>query len=108
MSQLEPGVRALIVGATTLTENIGKTCKIASRLRPGEKFICPVTGVKTTYSPGSPPGWLIVGEGVVGRRSIRGVPTRIFGVGAALDKHLMPIDSSESKSAEEFDKSASN
>lgn len=108
MSQLGPGVRALIVGATTFTENIGRTCEIVRRLQPGEEFICPVTGAKTTYMQGNQSGWLIVGEGVVGRRVVRGVLTQIFGVGVALDKHLMPIDSSESKSAEKFDKSVSN
>lgn len=89
--QFKPGDKALIVGAKTLTENIGKTCELVQFLQPGDKYTTP-DGAEAIHVASLPPAWLVVGEicGVM-RFGGQGDLRRISGWGVALPEFLMPL-----------------
>lgn len=75
---------ALIVGAFSMTQNIGKVVELVQFVVDGELYEAP-DGI--TYRHGGVACWVVVGEGVVCRSS-----TEIFNhFGLHVEPHLMPL-----------------
>lgn len=84
MSKFNPGDLALIVGAFSMTQNIGKVVELVQFVVDGELYIAP-DGV--TYRHQGVSCWVVVGEGVVCRSSCE-----IFNdFGLHIEGHLMPL-----------------
>lgn len=82
----KPGDLALIVGACSLKENIGKTCELVELLAPDQISVWqdPEDG-RTVINASGEEVWLVVGEGLVS--SIKNTRNAAL----ALPVHLMPL-----------------
>lgn len=81
----KPGDLAVIVGANSLTQNIGKVCELRRLIVSGDMYIAP-NGV--VYQHDDVPCWVVVGEGlfwIAGGEPVQGD----FGVHEP--RHLMPL-----------------
>lgn len=79
MSELQPGMLALVIGFNKVCQNLGKIVELSHFVNKGELAIA---------GPGKKDFWVIKGEGVgytVGGEIIIG------SVGLAEPKHLLPI-----------------
>ncbi|MBT9570883.1 MAG: hypothetical protein IV106_07195 [Pseudomonas umsongensis] len=83
--QFKPGDQAMIVGANSLTQNIGKQCELRQFIVKGDLYIAP-NG--ETYRHDDVPCWVVAGEGlywVADAEPMQGD----FGVHEP--RHLMPL-----------------
>ena len=83
-NQFKEGDLALIVGAFSMTQNIGKVVELVQFVVSGETYVAP-DGV--TYRHEGLACWVVVGDGVVCRSSCE-----IFNdFGLHIPEHLMPL-----------------
>lgn len=84
MSKFNQGDLALIVGAFSMAQNIGKVVELVQFVTDGEFYVAP-DGI--TYQHGGVACWVVVGDGVVCRSS-----NAIFNdFGLHVEQHLMPL-----------------
>lgn len=83
--QFKPGDLVVIVGANSLTQNIGKQCELREFVVSGDRFIAP-NGV--AYEHEDAPCWTLAGEGLVA--IIDGELVNL-GFGIHEPRHLMPL-----------------
>lgn len=83
--QFKPGDLALIVGAFTRAENIGKQCELLELLGPEQvsEWRDPSDGCQV-QNGSTEPGWLVIGDGIV---SYNGEDGFVI----ADPRHLMPL-----------------
>ncbi|RDL17070.1 hypothetical protein D884_03179 [Pseudomonas sp. URMO17WK12:I10] len=82
--QFKPGDLALIVGANSLTQNIGKVVELSSMVKDGDLYAGPNGSL---YRHSDVDCWVVRGEGVVFRTE-DGV---FAGFGLCEPRHLRPI-----------------
>ena len=82
MSELQPGMLAMIVGCATTPVNIGKIVTLAKFISPGEMH-------KTSIYSGDGPCWVVEGDGIIAT-SISGAEYN-FGYSFVKRQYLMPI-----------------
>lgn len=61
MSQFKSGDQVMIVGANSLTQNIGKQCELREFVRSGDIYVAPNGEV---YRHDDTPCWTLSGEGL--------------------------------------------
>jgi hypothetical protein len=83
--QFKPGDLALIVGACSMPENVGKICELVEMLAAEQisAWIDPTDGCRVQNGDDEP-GWLVIGDGIL---SANGEPGHVL----ALPRHLMPL-----------------
>jgi hypothetical protein len=60
-NQFRPSDLALIVGANSMFQNIGKACELVQLVVPGERYTAP-NGI--TYEHADPACWVVTGDGL--------------------------------------------
>jgi len=83
--QFQPGDLAIIVGANSLTQNIGKQCQPREFVVSGDHYVAP-NGV--VYRHNDVPCWTLVGDGLVAVVEDEVVD---LGFGIHEPRHLMPL-----------------
>ncbi len=83
--QFKPGDLAVIVGANSLTQNIGKQCELRELVTSGDFYVAPNGEV---YRHDDVPCWTLVGDGLVA--VVEGVVVDL-GFGIHEPRHLMPL-----------------
>lgn len=83
--QFKSGDLAMIVGANSLTQNIGKQCELREFVVRGDRFLAP-NGVM--YEHDGAPCWTLAGEGLVAVIDDEVVD---LGFGIHEPRHLMPL-----------------
>lgn len=83
--QFKPGDLAIIVGANSLTQNIGKQCELREYVVSGDCYVAP-NGV--VYRHDDVPCWTLVGDGLVAVVEDEVVQ---LGFGIHEPRHLMPL-----------------
>ena len=83
--QFKPGDLVIIVGANSLTQNIGKHCELRQFVVCGDRFLAP-NGVM--YDHYDVPCWTLAGEGLV---AVIDGEVVDFGFGIHEERHLMPL-----------------
>ena len=83
--QFKPGDLVIIVGANSLTQNIGKHCELRQFVISGDRFLAP-NGVM--YNHCDVPCWTLAGEGLV---AVIDGEVADFGFGVHEERHLMPL-----------------
>jgi hypothetical protein len=81
----KPGDVAVIVGANSLTQNIGKQCELLRLIVSGDMYIAPNGAV---YQHDDVPCWVVVGEGLFWIAD--GDPV-LGDFGVHEPRHLMPL-----------------
>ena len=84
MSEMQPGMLALITGAFKLKQNIGKVVELVQLVSEGEVYLAPDG---ETYQHADKACWVVVGGDIVGW-SDHG---EFGGFGLCVPVHLMPI-----------------
>lgn len=84
--QFKPGDLAMIVGANSLTQNIGKQCELREFVVSGDHYVAP-NGV--VYRHDDVPCWTLVGDGLVAVVEDEIVQ---LGFGIHEPRHLMPLN----------------
>lgn len=79
------GDMVMIVGANSLTQNIGKQCELREFVTKGDRYIAP-NGV--IYQHDDVPCWTLVGDGIVAVVEDEVVD---LGFGIHEPRHLMPL-----------------
>jgi len=84
-NQFKAGDLAMIVGANSLTQNIGKQCQLREFVLSGDCYVAP-NGV--VYRHDDVPCWTLVGEGLVAV-----VEGEVVQLGFCIHepRHLMPL-----------------
>jgi len=85
MSQLKSGDAVMIVGANSLTQNIGKQCELREFVVEGDIFVAPNGEV---YSHADVPCWTMVGDGLA---AVLEGELVYLGFGVHEPRHLMPL-----------------
>jgi hypothetical protein len=83
--QFKAGDLAIIVGANSLTQNIGKQCQLREFVQSGDCYVAP-NGV--VYRHDDVPCWTLVGDDLVA--DIEDEVVRL-GFGIHEPRHLMPL-----------------
>lgn len=83
--QFKPGDLAVIIGANSLTQNIGKRCELREFVRDGDMYVAP-NGV--VYQHQDVPCWTLVGDDLV---AVVGDEVVSIGFGIHEPRHLMPL-----------------
>lgn len=83
--QFKPGDLAVIIGANSLIQNIGKHCELRQFVVSGDRFLAP-NGVM--YDHDDVPCWTLAGEGLV---AVIDGEVVDFGFGIHEARHLMPL-----------------
>lgn len=83
--QSKPGDLAIIVGANSLTQNIGKQCQLREFVTRGDWYVAPNGKV---YRHDDVPCWTLIGDGLVAVVE-DGVVDLGFGIHEP--RHLMPL-----------------
>jgi len=83
--QFKSGDLAIIVGANSLTQNIGKQCELREFVVSGDCYVAP-NGV--VYRHDDVPCWTLVGDGLVAVVEDEVVQ---LGFGIHEPRHLMPL-----------------
>lgn len=83
--QFKSGDLAIIVGANSLTQNIGKQCELRELVVSGDCYVAP-NGV--AYRHDDVPCWTLVGDGLVAIVEDEIVD---LGFGIHEPRHLMPL-----------------
>lgn len=83
--QFKPGDLAIIVGANSLTQNIGKQCELREFVTRGDFYVAPNGEV---YRHDDVPCWTLVGDGLVA--VVEGEVVDL-GFGIHEPRHLMPL-----------------
>lgn len=83
--QFKPGDLAVIVGANSLTQNIGKQCQLREFVVRGDHYVAP-NGV--VYRHDDVPCWTLVGDGLV---AVVEDEVADLGFGIHEPRHLMPL-----------------
>ncbi|KPX44812.1 Uncharacterized protein ALO68_03874 [Pseudomonas syringae pv. helianthi] len=84
-NQFKPGDLAIIVGANSLTQNIGKQCELREFVTSGDFYVAPNGEV---YRHDDVPCWTLVGDGLVA--VVEGEVVDLdFGIHEP--RHLMPL-----------------
>lgn len=83
--QFKAGDLAIIVGANSLTQNIGKQCQLREFVESGDCYVAP-NGV--VYRHDDVPCWTLVGDGLVAVVEDEVVQ---LGFGIHEPRHLMPL-----------------
>ncbi|MFR0673144.1 hypothetical protein ACLUUI_05855 [Enterobacterales bacterium AW_CKDN230030176-1A_HGKHYDSX7] len=83
--QFKPGDLAMIVGACSVPENIGKVCELVELLAPEQisEWIDPRDGC-SVQNGDDEAGWLVIGEDIL---SANGEAGHVL----AMPRHLMPL-----------------
>lgn len=84
-NQFKAGDLAMIVGANSLTQNIGKQCQLREFVVSGDCYVAP-NGV--VYRHDDVPCWTLVGDGLVA--VVEGEVVQL-GFGIHEPRHLMPL-----------------
>lgn len=79
------GDQVIIIGANTLTQNIGKQCELRELVVEGQCYVAPNGEV---YEHKGSPCWTLVGEGLLA--IVEGELVE-FGFGCHEPRHLMPL-----------------
>lgn len=83
--QFKPGDLAIIVGANSLTQNIGKQCQLREFVTRGDWYVAPNGKV---YRHDDVPCWTLIGDGLVAVVEDEVVD---LGFGIHEPRHLMPL-----------------
>ncbi|WP_122341072.1 hypothetical protein [Pseudomonas caricapapayae] len=83
--QFKSGDLAIIVGANSLTQNIGKQCELREFVTSGDFYVAPNGEV---YRHDDVPCWTLVGDGLVA--VVEGEVVDL-GFGIHEPRHLMPL-----------------
>lgn len=83
--QFKRGDLAIIVGANSLTQNIGKQCELREFVVSGDCYVAPNGAV---YRHDDVPCWTLVGDDLVA--AVEGEAVQL-GFGVHEPKHLMPL-----------------
>jgi hypothetical protein len=83
--QFKAGDMAIIVGANSLTQNIGKQCELREFVTAGDHYVAPNGEV---YRHDDVPCWTLVGDGLLAVIEDEVVQ---IGFGIHEPRHLMPI-----------------
>jgi hypothetical protein len=83
--QFKSGDMAMIIGANSLTQNIGKQCELREYVTKGDRYIAP-NGV--VYQHEDVPCWTLVGDGLVAVVEDEVID---LGFGIHEPRHLMPL-----------------
>jgi len=83
--QFKAGDMAMIVGANSLTQNIGKQCQLREFVVSGDCYVAPNGMV---YQHDDVPCWTLVGDGLVA--VVEGEIVQL-GFGVHEPRHLMPL-----------------
>jgi hypothetical protein len=83
--QFKAGDLAIIVGANSLTQNIGKQCQLREFVKSGDCYVAPNGEV---YRHDDVPCWTLVGDGLVA--VVEGEVVDL-GFGIHEPRHLMPL-----------------
>lgn len=83
--QFKSGDLALIVGACSVPENVGKICELVEMLAPEQisAWIDPSDGCRVQNGDDED-GWLVIGDGIL---SANGEPGHVL----AMPRHLLPL-----------------
>ncbi|RMR53275.1 hypothetical protein ALP83_02317 [Pseudomonas syringae pv. actinidiae] len=84
-NQFKSGDLAIIVGANSLTQNIGKQCELREFVTSGDFYVAPNGEV---YRHDDVPCWTLVGDGLVA--VVEGEVVDL-GFGIHEPRHLMPL-----------------
>ena len=84
-NQFKSGDLAIIVGANSLTQNIGKQCELREFVTSGDFYVAPNGDV---YRHDDVPCWTLVGDGLVA--VVEGEVVDL-GFGIHEPRHLMPL-----------------
>jgi hypothetical protein len=93
--EFKPSDPALIIGAFSLTQNIGKQCELIQFVQTDEIYTAP-NGI--TYQHADVPSWIVRGEGMCQWFDDGTVQQSDWGVCAP--QHLMPIRGDENPDAQ--------
>ncbi|MGF6154002.1 hypothetical protein [Pseudomonas fluorescens] len=85
MSQFKSGDLVMIVGANSLTQNIGKQCELREFVVSGDIYIGPNGAV---YRHDDVPCWTLVGDGLA---AVLEDDVVYLGFGVHEPRHLMPL-----------------